>query len=164
MDWYASSLLQHCMYWHITSPSTSLSSWNTGGVVVGKCLRYFQAGEGQVFKDTNGYFQIIYRRYHAEFLYIYYASVCVQCVREGSKKVQKDWLIGKREILRGVREGDLSNLLKTWLYSKGCPLLVQCIMERHSLLLSLRSIHLLPLKKINKNIKMLRRAWFLLLL
>lgn len=71
---------------------------STGGVGA------FSRGPGKLTEEEEGtrwftgYFQIVLFLFlflipggnHAELLYISYASVRVQCVREGSKKVQKD--------------------------------------------------------------------------
>lgn len=92
---------------------------------VRRCQRCCQTGPGRRIQRGNrlsGEFQIISQDVprFTELLYIYYASVCVQCVREGSKKVQKVWLIGKRWIV-WVGWGSAGRVV-TWLYSKGSPL------------------------------------------
>lgn len=51
--------------------------------------------------------------------------VHVRCVREeGVKKVQKHWQVSTEKYWMG-RGGQLSNLLKTWIYSPDCPLITK---------------------------------------
>lgn len=108
-DRYARSLLRYCcVTTHITSPLTSLNSLKKNTLLVGKCLRCFQSGHLKIEVDFQVYFQVFlfcffkggttlnFSTFSMHHQYVY------NVWERGSKKVQKDWLISKREILWGL--------------------------------------------------------------
>lgn len=92
MDCYDISLLQCCVYYDVTSPLSSASSWNTGS--------FTQAGKRQ--SRANGWFPK-----HSALHWTSLRLVCIStiCEKKGVKKYKKsDWLVREKDF-EGLRRG-----------------------------------------------------------